>query len=740
MRINKIEIENFKFFRKNHINLYGKNLLVFGENGSGKSSLYWALYTFFQSSMKSDENIQKYFDINHSENLLNKYCDASNNGMIAVELIDDRSIKTKYMISKDLINTNKEDTTIKEANLASDFINYRILSRLYDFRNSEKVDLFKLFKNDIFEYINMPQTNKNVGVEWQRLSSGIEEKITKNNPIYISFQSDLADFNTFLEEYILKIINNANKVLKEDFKELVELEILGFEKAAYDKKEANKPKKRDGKTHDPKITLGVKLIDSDLVGESTINKPHTHLNEAKLTAIALSIRLAVLKEKLSDSKLKVIILDDLLISLDMSHRLSVIDIVLKFMKDTQLIVMTHDKAFYETMNRYIENKGISDKWLQYEFKIGNNSPIMQQNKNNIDLAKDYYENYDYEACSNYLRKEIESILKRYLDPNLVDQDYKSLTDLLKTTQNQIFNNYIAKNKNTLCKLISETNLSAEKLSYLKKDFNGLEEVSQDDKELLNQLRTELYKFAKTSFSTDILEDDSEDEKLFKEVKLMIDRVLNPASHSSTAPLFKMEVEEAIRLVERLKSFLKDRVSPNANRNKVKKSVVSSVEHNISIEDFVLDVDNEIIAPIRRSTNTAELIDIFENKISKNISLIKINELKNIFQEILFRRTIKTGEIDQWLMRCYSARDNWSKEEKIIWGELIIALYDNNAIHDFIILSIFQNAKCISVVEEYDNYGHFEHQKVQLDKSLLPELIPDLIEDGLLTSQSSNIPF
>ncbi len=49
----KIEIRNFKAFREPFtLDLGGRHLLVYGSNGSGKSSLYWALYTFLQSAGK----------------------------------------------------------------------------------------------------------------------------------------------------------------------------------------------------------------------------------------------------------------------------------------------------------------------------------------------------------------------------------------------------------------------------------------------------------------------------------------------------------------------------------------------------------------------------------------------------------------------------------------------------------------------------------------------------------------
>lgn len=53
MKIQTIEITNYKAFLGTYtINVGCKNLFVYGENGSGKSSLYYALKDFFQASME----------------------------------------------------------------------------------------------------------------------------------------------------------------------------------------------------------------------------------------------------------------------------------------------------------------------------------------------------------------------------------------------------------------------------------------------------------------------------------------------------------------------------------------------------------------------------------------------------------------------------------------------------------------------------------------------------------------
>ncbi len=131
-KINTIRLSNFKFFGKEEpINIDGKNLLLYGENGSGKSSLFWGIYTLLEASFKQSVETDKYFQPfgTNEESLVNIYatkqtcpislkehCDS----YIKIKADDD----TEYVLSL-LDSTICGNTNAQESRKATDFINYQ---------------------------------------------------------------------------------------------------------------------------------------------------------------------------------------------------------------------------------------------------------------------------------------------------------------------------------------------------------------------------------------------------------------------------------------------------------------------------------------------------------------------------------------------------------------------------------------------------------------------------------------
>ena len=161
------------------------------------------------------------------------------------------------------------------------------------------------------------------------------------------------------------------------------------------------------------ILLRVKFFDRDLPAY------HSFLNEAKLSAIALSIYFAAfLIQPTSDSDLKILALDDVLIGLDMSNRFPVLDILEEHFSDYQIFLMTYDKAWYEIVKkRPCGNR----EWEAVEFYFAQTDeceiPVYMADKSYLDKARKYFNAKDYKACVIYLRSAFEAAINQYCDKN-----------------------------------------------------------------------------------------------------------------------------------------------------------------------------------------------------------------------------------------------------------------------------------------------------------------------------------
>jgi hypothetical protein len=421
-RISKIELKHFKFFHGlQEFDLDSKNLILYGENGSGKSSIYWALYTFLQSSFKpNDQDIKKYFDVSSDENLVNRFAPAGQESAIVIEFKDESSTVVRKQISYTLINTKSGDL-IKEAAGSSDFINYRMLSRLYDFSNKSEIDLFPLFEREVLMFISFTREfqagNRNAADWWEYVKKGMQPRTRITDAAYADFQTRVTEFNEELETYLLKIIEGANEYLQNKFKQNLKL-ILTYNRATYNTFEEGSTTKRNHRTIPPQIILTLEYLHEGLNEDrKAIRRPQSFLNEARLTSIALSIRFAILDEKYIENASKILVLDDLLISLDMSNRDIVLELIIKEFSDYQIIILTHDRMFFELAKHKV-NRLNQANWTYYEMyeSVKDNipQPFITKSGSYLEKAKTFFHLKEYEVAGNFLRKQAEAFCRDFL--------------------------------------------------------------------------------------------------------------------------------------------------------------------------------------------------------------------------------------------------------------------------------------------------------------------------------------
>jgi len=462
IKIDKIKLNNFRFFidekEHNTFKLNGQNMLVYGENGSGKSSLFKA-FEFLAKPTVSSKEFEQSINIFRRDNTYLKF-----------EFDNSETLK----IDKEHLNFESE--FIKNFSLANPLLDYKKLL-----------------------YINF-STNP----DYKRINIyPVLEKLFENYPI---------DFDA---KTVLKDITNPNEKLEkikdivEKIKDDINLFLTQFTNEFYIDKfiyttDYIPITKSLGLNNILEFVVNIDISFHD----NKIKEYQNFLNEARLSALAMSIYFAVMKHISSfgdENSLKILVLDDVLISLDMSNRLNLIDIIKTEFSDFQIFFFTHDKGFFEILKEKMS-------WKSYELYVDNEGefekPYIKKSLNYFESAKKHFDEYDYPACANYLRKEVERLKKikekQEMSVNQDEKIFKKIKKMLLSTD-----------------FMSDSDRVKSKLIGFKK---GLEEQS-----------------------------DSNVEIDLKDIKSITDRILNPQSHDDTSkPLYKKELEEAIEIIGRVR--------------------------------------------------------------------------------------------------------------------------------------------------------------------------------------------
>jgi energy-coupling factor transporter ATP-binding protein EcfA2 len=424
MRITDIHIKNYRaFYGEHHICLDkdGKNLMVYGENGSGKSSLFTALQDFLKSSVGKIDVEENIFVPASQKNTASIKVDIKESAESSKTTSFELKIADKEIISAD-------KTLIAEANKIKGFFDYRSLLRTH-MGYKDKVDLFEILigkieysiggislfnENGILQSSINEFSTKEFGKEWFTIVKDTftkrqdkkQQELTKN---YLSTK-----FNPGLKK-LLKDIEQDTNTFMGYFGANIKIS-LEFDKVVYEGR-----RKLKGNN----INLTIDFF------EKSIPKHQLFLNEARLSALAISLYLASIKVNPLSGALKILVLDDLLIGLDMGNRLPLLDILnnhfIKGDKDKQfqVIMTTYDKVWYELVRNYfgpekwkyieIYTKSLKDD----EFEI----PVIFNENGYMLKAKYYLAEKDYKASAVYLRTEFERIVKTICDKQKIPVCY-----------------------------------------------------------------------------------------------------------------------------------------------------------------------------------------------------------------------------------------------------------------------------------------------------------------------------
>jgi len=392
MKIQNLTINKYKAFQRSEdIAVGGKNVFIYGENGSGKSSVYYALKDFFQSSV---ENI-------NMANLRNLYLtDGETDCSIEVEFDGN----AKFTLNESTKTTNT--ASITDCNRLKSFITYKHLLGVHNVKLKDELNVFNLIINGVLKHFKSQTITGGIelGELWKDVLEESQKSYGKGQAFYYARQKKASvehkaiAFNNALNklflsgnpDYLAPGVNNVLAKLVPDLKIEFNRHTIQVDNS--------------GNISKSKILLNIESDGTSLDS----HYPHFALNEAKLSAIAISIFLAaILRESRFSENIKILFLDDILIGLDNEHRLKLIKLLKEpEFEEFQIFITTYDRHWYEVAKLQLSS------WKFLEFYKGDKGPaIISSDKSPLEKATSYFEAYDFPASANALRKVLEKTLK-----------------------------------------------------------------------------------------------------------------------------------------------------------------------------------------------------------------------------------------------------------------------------------------------------------------------------------------
>lgn len=306
----RIEIDHFKAFGSRIAIIptpAHKNVLVYGENGAGKTSLYDAIQLVF-----------------YHEKLLRPHLSVG------------APVEQKANEEKDFYNSYNHRTAAGTP----------VLDFIIKVNNQD----FKSFNTDAYQCFMVSMKDLNY-VQHEIRGGNVADKDCINlRKLFGTVNYPTFDVDDFLTHHINDLLLRVNTTLHNDFIEGFE---IGQENDQYD----------------------IFLKDDDMHLREC-DGLHAVFNEAKINLVVILILLhavLMLQAAPADGKHKLLVLDDVVTSLDNSNRLYLARFILKSFADFQKVLFTHSVGFNNMLYQNIDKCDL-DQWLTYNVYLTKEGP------------------------------------------------------------------------------------------------------------------------------------------------------------------------------------------------------------------------------------------------------------------------------------------------------------------------------------------------------------------------------
>lgn len=415
MKINTIQFCDYRAFYNGAadeylIKLDGKNLLVYGENGSGKTSLFRGLRDLVTGAEFVPHNQAK----------------GANEGFVKIVLDDGSEEALTEAGGKtarpELLNTGRLNS----------FLSYKEILRIHLLEKGETtLNLFPLFAESLLAHHEIEDGVSLLGV-WNNLKGSNPE--VEKHQIYLSLKSEQitkeeADelIEALPKDYDERIqkFKDLLSVLLTEIEDRIKTFLVHFDREL--EISFSPPEIQTGDIAEGNINLEVKYLGID------IQDYPEFLNEARLSAIALSIYFAAIASNPTANALKILVLDDVFIGLDTGNRSPLMDILkAPPFNEWQIILTTYDRGWFELAKMLLSGWETVEMYRGTKDGVKCDCPvIIRPSNSHLERALKYRNAKDYPAAANYLRKAIEQLIKERL-PDEKKADFGEKPKMLST--------------------------------------------------------------------------------------------------------------------------------------------------------------------------------------------------------------------------------------------------------------------------------------------------------------------
>ncbi|MES2878543.1 MAG: ATP-binding protein [Pseudomonadota bacterium] len=436
MKIKTLDLTDFRAFpgpAPATFELDGKNLLVYGENGSGKSSLFHALRGMF--SYDKPPNILRLRNSFSSESI--------GSVRVQVEFTDNSkaawSVGVKAAPARVVFGLTQEgpfaipvhpghdspvNAQVREAARFSAMLDYRSLLATNYKHGDDPINLFQPMVLELLAGFVDLATNKTIWELWQAVQRSLPTANTSR--MVGNALNACTQFNAATKRAIALLLPEAATILHKLSPNGLQLVDMPFTDVRYN----NSKNWRDKAFVDKMIGLKISYRGLD------VERPQNYLNEARLTALGLALylgaRLACTPR--TTPHLKLLVLDDVLVGLDHSNRLPVLNVLKDDFPEWQIVLLTHDRGWFDLARQHLPSG-----WTCYEVYEGDPAatapiPIVRRTQNRpapalLQKARALLAQGYVEAAANYVRQAFETGLRAACELKSVKLSYKQdLTD------------------------------------------------------------------------------------------------------------------------------------------------------------------------------------------------------------------------------------------------------------------------------------------------------------------------